>query len=82
MLSPQTKNLKVLLLDPIPSQARDVFLNADYDIDECYDELSEGALAKKLSVSVMTRCSHEYQFTFRFNVLLNPGSWSLLRDFK
>ncbi|TPX47750.1 phosphoglycerate dehydrogenase [Synchytrium endobioticum] len=49
MLSPQTKTLKVLLLDPIPEQARDVLLNAGYGIDDCYNELSEGALARKLT---------------------------------
>ncbi|TPX35254.1 phosphoglycerate dehydrogenase [Synchytrium microbalum] len=49
MLSPQTKGLRVLLLDPIPLEAKVIFQENSYEIDESFEPMSEGALSKKLS---------------------------------
>ncbi|KAJ3266537.1 hypothetical protein HK104_006107 [Borealophlyctis nickersoniae] len=49
MLSPAFgKTVKVLLLDPIPSAALRAFHEANYEIEEAFEEMSEGELARRI----------------------------------
>jgi hypothetical protein len=43
------KEIRVLLLDPVPQSAKDVFQRKNYKVDECLEEMSEGELIRLMS---------------------------------
>ncbi|KAL2916419.1 D-3-phosphoglycerate dehydrogenase 2 [Polyrhizophydium stewartii] len=50
MFSPfGSKETKVLLLDPLPLEATNAFDRASYQVDECFGELSEAELVKRIA---------------------------------
>jgi len=42
------KRIRVLLLDPVPPSARQLFDGAHYDVDECFEHLSESDLVRRI----------------------------------
>ena len=50
MLTPKVaQDVRVLLLDPLPVTAKNHFDGASYAIEECFENLSEAQLLKKIS---------------------------------
>ncbi|KAI9193434.1 uncharacterized protein BJ171DRAFT_269875 [Polychytrium aggregatum] len=47
-LSLNSKEIRVLLLDPIPSAAKAAFQDINFKIDECFEEQTEGSLLKMI----------------------------------
>ena len=48
-LSPKTgKDIKVLLLDPLPLHSENKFTTANFHIDECFENCSEAELVKRI----------------------------------
>ncbi|KAJ3071180.1 hypothetical protein HDU98_005697 [Podochytrium sp. JEL0797] len=43
------KEIRMLVLDPLPATAMDIFKNSGFKIDECFDTLSEAQLVKKIT---------------------------------
>lgn len=50
MLSPRAAvDVRVLILDPLPLNAKNHFELAGYHLEECFEELSEAQLLKRIS---------------------------------
>ncbi|KAJ3030019.1 UNVERIFIED_CONTAM: hypothetical protein HDU68_010368 [Siphonaria sp. JEL0065] len=72
MIAPQ-KEIRMLVLDPLPTTAMDIFKNSGFKIDEEFGKLSEAQLVKKISEYNVVVLKDDREETYLTDEVIKSG---------